>query len=308
MWQNIVPLTVLQRALRILLGSLFLAVAWLFVSAASSVASDLSAWASDTTRTVQGYEPALKDPGASLAGAVLDKTIDDGAVANGASTVTGLSGHSAASATSLADPSLAAIETTTRNVNSTAASVTPTGAQAISKPLAAVVDSAVHHAATAVKPILTKVASLPDRVVEGVVPEVVTLPVVAATPAAEAAAAASVKGAPASPPVLGTEAGTGEGSSRARSLGTQFVGIPAASGKAPGMAAPGPDRPDRPSSPSSPPAGAGGGASSEGPGTQQLAGTIDTFAVPFNPASELRTRSSGPDPHALNRHPGFSPD
>jgi|GEM_PF-6145549 len=339
MWLNIVPLTFLQRALRVLLGSLFLAVAWIFASAAASFASDLSSLVSDTTSTVQESAPASLDAGLSPTEELLNRAVFQqsvpqrsvsqrsdsrpaavqslpkpaeaaGAVANGAAAVSGQASQTVARASAPADGSLDTVETGTRNLTSTAASVTPTVVQAISKPIAAVVHSVVHDAVTAVKPVLTKVASLPARVVGDVVPDVVVvpaLPAVAAEPALEPVSGATEHIASASRSAFAAEQGNGEESSPAGFPGRQFVGVPAVSAKQSGMAAPDPvGRPANPSSPS--PTGAAGSANSGGMASQQLAGTTDSFAVPFNAASELRTRSSGPDPQALNRHPGFSPD
>lgn len=328
MWQNIVPVTLLQRGLRVLLGSLFLAVAWVFASAVSSFASDLSSLVSDTTRIVQVHDPSGPE---SPSSAVLDRTVTNqaepkgaepaGAIAKSASTVSGLVEQSLAPVADLADGSLTSVETAARNLSSTATSATPSGVQEISKPAAAVVDSVIHDSAAAVKPVLTQVASVPARV-GGELPDIVAAPALPAVgaggspavgPVPEAArdlasAASSAFGHPA----IGPEQSPGEQSSGVRFFGAWFSGtLPESAGNPSGMAPRSPaGHPEDPSLPAMPPAGAAGSANSGGLSNQQvpIAGTIDTFRVPFSPASELKARSSGPDPEALNRNPGFSPD
>lgn len=85
MWQNVVPVTFLQRGLRVLLGSLFLAVAWVFASAATSFASDLSSL-SDATRIVQVNDPSAAESPSSAAfdRTALDRTVTNQAVPKGA--------------------------------------------------------------------------------------------------------------------------------------------------------------------------------------------------------------------------------
>jgi len=332
MWQNVVPVTFLQRGLRVLLGSLFLAVAWVFASAATSFASDLSSL-SDATRIVQVNDPSAAESPSSAAfdRTALDRTVTNQAVPKGAepavaiakraSTATGLAEQSLAPVAALADGSLTSVETAARNVTSTVTSAAPSGVQAISKPAAAVVDSVIHDSTAAVKPVLTRAASLPASV-GGELPDIVAapaLPAVAAggSPTVEPVPEAARDLAPAAKSAfghsaLGSEQHPGEQSSGAWLFGARFSGtLPEPTGNTSGMAPRNPaGHPEDPSPPATPPVGAAGSANSGGLSNQQVpvAGTTDIFKVPFSPASELKARSSGPDPQALNRNPGFSPD
>ena len=275
MVQNIVPAALLQRALRIFFASLFGAVVWVFVSAAASFAADTSPLVSGTA-------------GAGTVGAVTGTTVKD------------VVDSAVAPAAALAETPPRTLETAAQNL---AAATTPTATSAvrsISKPAAAVVESVVRDTAAVVKPILNEVP-LPAVVVDVVVPQLAApAPAANSSTPAETAPPAVQNPTPAAYSPPGTErAGQPFDAPVFRAAGTP----PEATLQSPaGQPGGGP-------LPATPPAGAAGGANSAGSSPQTpAAGTTDAFSMPYNPAGEPKTRASAPDPNALNRNPGFSPD
>jgi hypothetical protein len=308
MGQNIVSLTVFRRALRFFLASLFAAVVWVFVSAAASFAADPSPRVSDPVRPTQDVvQDGRQDRGPAAKRIGLPGPAAAEAVAKRVSAVTEPVEEAvfkevvpAASLTN-APP---AVEMTARKLTAAVPSTASSAASAvtaIAKPAAAVVDSVVRDGTAVLEPVLT-------RVVKPVLTSPVTLPADAVAGAVADPVAVDVR--PSAGAASGAEQGAVPHPRGAFKPGVQqflpYATAVSSAGASPQSPA---GRSDAPPLPAAPPAGAEGTAGPGGsPTPQAAAATADVFDVPFNPASELTDRPDGQAPHALNRHPGFSPD